>query len=57
MAMNWILPETVWLLFCAHGGLVSLSFVMSMIEFLQTGRVYILDMYNPGIYPFVSCLL
>jgi hypothetical protein len=55
--MNWILPETVWLLFCAHGGLVSLSFVMSMIEFLQTGRVYILDMYNPGIYPFVSCLL
>lgn len=28
-----------------------------MIAFVLTDRVYILDMFNPGIYPLVSCLL
>lgn len=28
-----------------------------MITFVLTGRVYILDMFNPGIYPRVSYLL
>ena len=55
--MNWILLMTVWLPIFPHGGSISLSFGILMIEFLLTGRVYILDMYNPGIYPFVSCLL
>lgn len=56
MVMNWTLPTTVWPTnFLLMSELIFLR--ISLIEFVMAGRVYILDMYNSEIYPFVSHLL
>ena len=41
---------------CYHCGLL-LSDALIDCLWMLTGRVYILDVYNPEIYPFVSCLI
>ncbi|KAK9273685.1 hypothetical protein L1049_018495 [Liquidambar formosana] len=51
MAMKWTFLMIVWLLTCLHGSIICLLKKISLIVFSRTGRVYILDMYNPEIYP------
>lgn len=55
MATKQISAMTVWETF-----LVSWCFVLNGVQYcyntiLSAGRVYILDMYNPEIYPYVRC--
>lgn len=52
--MKWILLMIVWQRIFPAIAFTWFSFEMLMVLSMLAGRVYILDMFNPGIYPHVS---
>ena len=51
--LQWQYGYIFFLMFLGLNILFGFDWLLLM--FLMEGRIYILDMYNPGIYPFVSC--